>query len=63
MATVPKFLFHCTHPDSFACPQCRPLSMLPSDPSILDKVMRHNEPRSGSNVVSFANWAFKPVRS
>ena len=55
MATVPKFLFSCTHPDLFGCPQCRPPSMLPSDPWILDKVMRGNEPRARATVVSFAN--------
>lgn len=62
MATLPKFVFACTHPDSFSCPKCRPPSMLPSDTGILDKVLRGNEPRSGSNVVSFANWAWQPAK-
>jgi hypothetical protein len=59
MATVPKFVLACTHPDSFSCPKCRPPSMLPSDTKNLDKLMRGNSTRGGTNVVSFANWSYK----
>ena len=69
MATVlapPEFcqVTGCNRPmHAGACAKCRLPSMLPSDTRTLDKILRGNEPRAGVNVVSFANWAFKPRRT
>jgi hypothetical protein len=44
------------------CSRCRMPSMLPGDTRSLDKILRGNEPRGGINVVSFANWSYRPGR-
>ena len=49
---------HSCNPD-YPCPACRPPSMLPDDALALDRMMRGNRV-GGLQVVSHANWAWKP---
>lgn len=51
---------HSCNPD-YPCPACRPPSMLPDDATALDRMMRGNR-AGGLQVVSYANWSWKPPR-